>query len=88
MGAIKTLPSLKSSELVVQDATAGLQLDSLRYSESIEISTPPDNDYFVNIIDDRTPFALDWEFANLHTLKASGFAGFLAESRHFPIFIA
>ena len=87
MGAIKTLPSLKSSELVVQDATAGLQLDFLRYSESIEISSP-DNDYFVNIIDDRTPFALDCEFANLHTLKASGFAGFLAESRHFPIFIA
>lgn len=37
MDAIKTLPSLKSIELVLEDVTSGLQLDSLRNLESIKI---------------------------------------------------
>ncbi|EDQ99658.1 uncharacterized protein LACBIDRAFT_334796 [Laccaria bicolor S238N-H82] len=38
--AMKTLPSLKSLELVLEDVVAGLQLDSLRNLESIKIFGP------------------------------------------------
>ena len=65
MDAIKTLPSLKFIELVIEDATSGLQLDSLRNLESIKIFG--DSHYcFGNIME---PLALlIANSPNLHTI--------------------
>jgi hypothetical protein len=63
--AIKTLPSLKSLELVLEDVTSGLELDSLRNLESIKIFGP--NNYcFSNIMEPLK--LLIANSPNLHTV--------------------
>jgi hypothetical protein len=66
MNAVKTLPLLKSLELIVGSFnTADLQLQSLRNLQSIKVSAP-NNDYFMNIIEPLS--FLIARSPNLHTL--------------------